>query len=103
MSSVSPTPEVFISAFGTSKAQAGSVEEQRAVNLDLDLAIAKAANALGVKLYILISAAGISTTSHFAYSKMKAELEEVFKAVGFEKTVFVKTGMIVGTERMRNR
>lgn len=28
---------------------------------------------------------------------MKAELEEAIKEVGFEKTVFVKPGMIVGT------
>ena len=28
---------------------------------------------------------------------MKAELEEAIKEVGFEKTVFIKPGMIVGT------
>ncbi|KAH9216273.1 hypothetical protein DL95DRAFT_424654 [Leptodontidium sp. 2 PMI_412] len=51
----------------------------------------------GIKLYVLISAAGTSITSHFAYQKIKAELGEAIKEVRFEKTVFIKPGMIVGT------
>ncbi|KAG4428892.1 hypothetical protein IFR05_015621 [Cadophora sp. M221] len=94
---ISPTPSLFISALGTSKAQAGSIENQRKIDFDLNLAVAKAAKAAGIKVYVLISAAGISTTSHFAYPKMKAELEEAIKEVGFKKTVFIKPGMIVGT------
>ncbi|KAL5315095.1 hypothetical protein ACEPPN_017746 [Leptodophora sp. 'Broadleaf-Isolate-01'] len=97
VATIPPAPFLFISALGTSKAQAGSIENQCKIDFDLNLAVAKAAKAAGIKLYVLISAAGTSTTSHFAYPKIKAELGEAIKEVGFEKTVFIKPGMIVGT------
>ena len=96
VAAISPTPSIFLSALGTSKAQAGSIENQRKINFDLNLAVAEAAKAAGIKVYVLISAAGLSTTSHFAYPRMKAQLEEAIKEVGFEKTVFIKPGMIIG-------
>jgi len=59
--------------------------------------MATAAKASGVKVCVIISSGGVSTTSRFPYAKMKAELDEAVKELGFEKTVIVKPGLIVGT------
>lgn len=49
-----------------------------------------------MKIYVLISSAGVSSKSMVPYSKMKGELEEAITALDFEKTLFVKPGLIVG-------
>jgi uncharacterized protein YbjT (DUF2867 family) len=58
--------------------------------------MAKAAKAAGVKVYVLISSGMTSRTSWNAYSRMKAEIEDDVKALGFEHTVIVKPGLLVG-------
>jgi hypothetical protein len=97
LSSTSPTPSIFISALGTTRAQAGGVDKQRLIDYDLNLDMAKAAKAAGVKVYVLISSAGASKDSRMPYPKMKGELEEAVKGLDFEKTVILKPGLIVGT------
>lgn len=82
---------------GTTRGQAGGFEAQKKIDLDLNVELAKKAKEAGVKVYVLISASGISTTSMLAYPRMKAELDEAVKALGFEHTVLVKPGLIVGS------
>ena len=96
-SSISPPSAVFLSALGTTRAQAGSFEAQRKIDVDLNVSLAKAAKEAGVKYYVLISSAGVSKDSIFPYSKMKGELDETVQSLGFDKTVLVKPGLIVGT------
>lgn len=48
---------------------------------------------------MLISSAGVSTTSMFPYGRMKAELEEAVKALEFPHTVILKPGLLVGERR----
>ena len=93
---MTPAPNVFLSALGTTKAQAGSFEAQRKIDYDLNLSLAKAAKESGVKTYVLISSDAVSKTSRFPYSKMKAELEEAVKELGFQYTVILKPGLLVG-------
>ncbi|KAL2044769.1 hypothetical protein N7G274_002544 [Stereocaulon virgatum] len=97
LKSLSPAPNVFLSALGTTKAQAGSFAAQRKIDYDLNLALAKAAKESGVKTYLLISSDAVSRTSPFPYSKMKAELEDAVKELGFQHTVIVKPGLLLGT------
>ena len=92
----SPAPEIFFSGLGTTKAQAGSIEAQRKIDYDLNLALAKAAQDAGVDTYVLISGASASSQSSFAYVKMKGELEDSVKALGFKHTVLVRPGLILG-------
>lgn len=73
------------------------MDAQRKIDYDLNLDLAKAAKESGVKVYVLISSAAVSTTSPFPYSKMKAELEEAVKALGFLHTVIIKPGLLVGS------
>lgn len=87
---------LFISALGTTRANAGGFDEQRAIDHDLNLELAKAAKAAGTKSYVLISSSGADSQSMMGYTKMKGELEEAVQALGFEHTVIVRPGLIVG-------
>ena len=78
------------------KAQAGSLEAQRKIDLDLNVSLAQAAKDSGVKIYVLISTATASQGSKFPYYKMKADVEEAIKSVGFPYTVFIKPGLLIG-------
>jgi uncharacterized protein YbjT (DUF2867 family) len=73
------------------------VENQRKIDYDLNLELAEAAQASGVKVYVLISSGGANPHSSFAYPKMKGELEESVKALGFEHIIILRPGLIVGT------
>lgn len=95
-------PSVFISALGTTRGAAGSFAAQRAIDIDLNVALAKAAKEAGARVYVLISSAGVSSSSMLPYSKMKGELEDKVLSLGFEKTVIVKPGLLVG-DRQESR
>jgi len=90
-------PSIFYSALGTTKAAAGSLENQRKIDYDLNLALAKAAKDSGVKVYVLISSHGASSKASFAYIKMKGELEDSVKALDFDHLILLRPGLIVGS------
>jgi uncharacterized protein YbjT (DUF2867 family) len=92
----------LFSALGTTRAQVGGFDAQRKIDYDLNLELAQAAKAAGVETYVLISSNGANAQSYFAYPKMKGELEEAVKGLGFKHTVIVRPGLIVG-ERSESR
>ncbi|KAI9826612.1 MAG: Protein fmp52, mitochondrial [Thelocarpon impressellum] len=96
LASVSPTPDIYVSALGTTRGQAGSLAAQRAIDHDLNLALAKAAKDAGAKVCVLISTAGCSKSSPIPYNRMKGEIEEAVVALGFEHTVLIKPGLLLG-------
>ncbi|KAK3112342.1 Protein fmp52, mitochondrial [Teratosphaeriaceae sp. CCFEE 6253] len=101
-SQYSADSQIFFSALGTTRANAGGVEAQRKLDYDFALELARAAKAAGTKAYVVISSAGASSTSPLAYPKMKGELEEAVKALDFDHTVILRPGLIVG-ERAQTR
>lgn len=72
------------------------MENQRKIDYDLNLALARAAKESGVKVYVLISAQAASAMSSLALPKMKGELEDSVMALGFEHTVILRPGLILG-------
>ncbi|CAD0087850.1 unnamed protein product [Aureobasidium vineae] len=87
---------IFFSALGTTRGAAGSVANQRKIDYDLNLELAKKAKENGATTYVLISSQGANATSFLAYPRMKGELEEAVKQLGFEHTVILRPGLIVG-------
>ena len=88
--------DVFISSLGTTRATAGGFENQRKIDYDLNVELAKAAKEAGTKSYVLISSSGANSSSMFGYMKMKGELEDAVKALDFEHVVILQPGLIVG-------
>ena len=88
--------DLFISALGTSRARAGGFDNQRKIDYDFNLELAKAAKAAGTKVYTLISSSGADSSSMFGYMKMKGELEDAVKALDFDRCIIVRPGLIVG-------
>lgn len=55
-----------------------------------------------MKVYVLISTGGANAKSFIPYPKMKGELEDSVKELGFEHTVILRPGLLVG-ERSESR
>jgi len=101
LSSATPSPSIFFSGLGTTAAAAGGFENQKKIDLDLNVELARAAKDAGVKVYVLISSGGANSKSSFAYIRMKGELDDIVKEMGFEKTILVKPGIILGPRNER--
>jgi nucleoside-diphosphate-sugar epimerase len=102
ITSLSPSPAIFFSSLGTTRAAAGGLENQRKIDLDLNLDAAKAARKAGAKVYVLISSTGAHSGSMFPYPKMKGELEDAVQTLGYDSVVILRPGMIVG-DRQESR
>jgi nucleoside-diphosphate-sugar epimerase len=87
---------IFFTALGTTRGAAGSVANQRKIDYDLNLELAKAAKEHGATTCVVVSSGGANPTSMLAYPRMKGELEEAVKQLGFEHTVILRPGLIVG-------
>ena len=81
---------------GTTRGQVGSFEAQRKIDYDLNLAMARSAHAGGIKVVVILSSAGTSASSPMPYAKMKVQLEDAVKTIGFPHVVIVRPGLLVG-------
>jgi len=92
----SPTPEIFFSSIATTRALAGGLAAQYALEHDANLELARAAKEAGTKVYVLISSSGANSKSKLPYLQLKGKIEDSIRAVGFERTVIIRPGMITG-------
>ncbi|PYI02621.1 hypothetical protein BO78DRAFT_432735 [Aspergillus sclerotiicarbonarius CBS 121057] len=93
---VSPRPTILFSAFGTTRAAAGSFENQYKIDHALQLELARAANQAGCRVCVLISSSFANDSSSIPYARMKGRIEEDIKALQFEETIILRPGMILG-------
>lgn len=77
--------DVLFSCLGTTLKAAGSKEAQWKIDYDYQYQFAKAARENNVNNYVLVSSDYSSPDSLFYYSRMKGQLEEAVKALGFPK------------------
>ncbi|KAF2452908.1 hypothetical protein BDY21DRAFT_424834 [Lineolata rhizophorae] len=89
-------PDVFLSALGTTRAAAGGLTQQRAIDVDLNAALARAAKDKGVRTYVLVSSGGADSHGWFPYARIKGELEDVARGLGFAHLVILRPGMLLG-------
>lgn len=83
-------------ALGTTIRRAGSQRAFREVDHDYPLATARLAREHGARHFLLVSAAGASTRSPFFYSRVKGELEDDLKAMGFPSLTIVRPSLLLG-------
>ena len=89
-------------ALGTTIRQAGSQAAFRRVDVDYPLAVARIARAQGARHFLLVSALGASARSRVFYSRVKGELEDEIRALGFESFTVARPSVLIG-ERSESR
>lgn len=90
------TGDDLYSALGTTIKRAGSKEVQYKIDYTYQFKVAKYAHANGVKNYGLVSSSGANPKSTLFYPKIKGELEEATKELGFAKTIIVQPSVLDG-------
>lgn len=93
--------EVFC-ALGTTIRQAGSQEAFRRVDLDYPLAVARLARAHGARHMGVVSAMGADARSRVFYNRVKGEMENGLRALGFESLTLARPSLLAG-ERVEFR
>ncbi|WP_271852537.1 NAD(P)H-binding protein [Planococcus maritimus] len=84
------TGDVLFSCLDTTIKAAGSKEAQWKVDYGYQYEFAKAAKENGVERFVLVSAEFASPKARSFYSKMKGQLEEAVKELGFPKLSILK-------------
>jgi len=85
-----------ICTLGTTIRKAGSQEAFRQVDHDYPLAVAKLARQHGAHAFALNSATGADPRSRFFYNRVKSEVEEAIRGVGFPSLTIVRPALIGG-------
>lgn len=88
--------DAVICALGTTMKAAGSRDAFRLVDHDYPLDMARRAKVHGARSFVLNSAKGADLKSLFFYSRVKGETERDILALGFERIVIVRPGLIDG-------
>lgn len=81
---------------GTTMKAAGSSEAFRRVDFDYPLAVARLAHAHGTPTCVVVSAIGADAASRFTYNRIKGELEQALRQLGFAACTSVRPGLIGG-------
>lgn len=91
--------DVLLSALGTTLRAAGSAAAQYRVDHGCQLRAAAAARRNEVPVCVIVSSSGASPRSRVFYSRMKGELERDVEALGFNRTRFLRPGLLDGDRR----
>ncbi|KAI0904964.1 NAD(P)-binding protein [Ustulina deusta] len=95
---LSPTPKAVYSALGTTRAQAGGIQNQWKIDHDLNIELAKAARAAGTQTFVFVSSAGTRgfPSNMSPYSKMKIGVEDGIKSLDFNQAIILRPGFLMG-------
>ena len=87
--------DVAFSCLGTTLAIAGSKEAQWRVDYDYQYNFAKHCRNNGVPTFVLVSAAGAKAQSKLFYNRMKGQLEDAIKALGFPRLLIFQPSILI--------
>lgn len=91
-----PRADAAVCALGTTLKVAGSQAAFRAVDFDAVLAFGRAAQAAGVRRFAVVSALGAGPRSSVFYNRVKGEMEEALRGLGFASLVIARPSLLVG-------
>jgi uncharacterized protein YbjT (DUF2867 family) len=91
-----PHADAALCALGTTIKVAGSQAAFRAVDFDAVLAFGRAAQAAGVRRFAVVSALGAGPRSSVFYNRVKGEMEEALRGLGFGSLVIARPSLLVG-------
>jgi uncharacterized protein YbjT (DUF2867 family) len=81
---------------GAAEARSGSFAQLSAVDVDLTLAFARAAQALGASRFIVVSAAGADRNAKQPFLKAKGEMEAALRGLRFASVDILQPGVVLG-------
>ncbi|WP_276726617.1 NAD(P)H-binding protein [Capnocytophaga granulosa] len=87
--------DVAFSCLGTTLAVAGSKEAQWRVDYDYQYNFAEHCRNNGVPTFVLVSAAGAKAPSKLFYNRMKGQLEDAIKALGFSCLLIFQPSVLI--------
>ena len=84
-------------ALGTTlHAVGGSRERFRAIDHDIPLTAARLAFRKGARHFLLVSSIGADAASRFFYLRVKGELEDALRSIGFRSVTIVRPSVLLG-------
>lgn len=86
---------------GTTRKLAGSDEAFHKVDHDYNVTFATLCRHKNVENFFLLSAMNSGTDSRFFYNRVKAEIEQSIKALGFEQLVIFRPSLLLGKHKGR--
>lgn len=90
------------SALGTTIKKAGSQDAFRQVDFDAVLASAKLAKESGASVFVVVSALGADSKSGIFYNRVKGQMEEALRGMGFTSVYVMRPSLLLG-EREESR
>ncbi len=90
-----PADDAFC-CLGTTIKVAGSQAAFRAVDFDAALSFARAARAAGATRLGVVSALGADAASRVFYNRVKGELEQAVKTLGFDCVLLARPSLLLG-------
>jgi len=94
-----PDSDILVCCLGTTIKEAGSRAAFSHVDYDLVFSSAKAAKRAGVKRMMVISAINANVNSNVFYSKIKGQVEQSVKSLGFEQVIVIKPSLLMGKRK----
>ena len=91
----------ILCALGTTIRQAGSQRAFRRVDFDYPLELARLGRAQGARHFLLVSVVGADARSRVFYSRVKGELEDAVRRVGYPALTIARPSFLLGPRRER--
>lgn len=86
----------LFSCLGSTKKQAGSIANQRIIDIDYPRRIAQLAAQNKIEHFLLVSSFGADRISKSPYLKMKGELEDAVTKLPFKKISIFRPSLLIG-------
>lgn len=86
-------------ALGTTIKDAGSQQAFRLVDYEYPLVIARLARAAGARHFLVVSAKGANSRSPVFYPRVKGELENELRKIGFPSLTIARPSMLLGDRK----
>jgi uncharacterized protein YbjT (DUF2867 family) len=90
-----------ICALGTTIREAGSQEAFRKVDFEYPLKIARLAREHGAHHFLIVSSLGADAGSRVFYNRVKGELEEAIRRIGYPSMTVVRPSLLLGQRSKR--
>lgn len=88
--------DAIICALGTTIRQAGSRTRFRTVDYEYPLAFARLGRRRGCRHFLVVSALGANARSRVFYNRVKGELEDSLRSLGYRRLTVVRPSLLLG-------